>query len=128
MDCAKCFRITQGGGFVFTQRVCDGCTKTVSIPRYAPRPSRFPQKVPKLFQRRTNKLRLGPFKVTLPFSRRIDRDRKAILFRKIQRYTDDELKQIMDDRKLWGKSGDHWDPFEEEKLLEIAGSCSCGGK
>ena len=128
IDCAETFRISQGGGFVFTHRVCDTCAKIVSIPRYAPRPSRLPLKIPKLLQRRTNKFWLGPFKITLPFSRRLDRDREAIPYSKIQRFADDELRQIMDDRKLWGKSGDHWDPYEEEKLLEIAGSCSCGGK
>lgn len=127
-DCSETFTVREGGGFTFTQWFCDGCGTSTPIPRYAPRISRREQIIPRPFQRRTNVLRFGTFKLKLPFTWRLDQYRKATPFNKIQRFTQEEIQSFLADRKSWWRSGgDQWDDFELDLLRELIGPCGCGG-
>lgn len=128
LDCDESFQASEGGGFTFIQWVCDGCGKTTSIPRYAPRINRREQKVPIPFRRYTRILTIGSFKIKLPFKWRVDRDRKATPYDKIQRFTQEELQAFMTERRTWWRSGDSWDDFEIDMLRDLIGPCECGGK
>lgn len=129
LDCSDTFTVSEGGGFTFIQWVCDGCGKTTSVPRYAPRISRREQKIPRPLQERTNFLTFGTLRIKLPFSWRIDKDRKAMPYNKIQRFTHEEIRSFLADRKSWWRSGgDQWDEFEIEMLRELIGPCRCGGR
>ncbi len=128
LDCGEAFKTSEGGGFAFIQWLCDSCGETTAIPRYAPRVSREMQKIIPALQRRTNIFKLGRVTISMPFTWRIDKDRKAIPMDKIERFTPESLRSLLDDNSAWWTTGaDYWDDFEKDMLRQAIGPCSCGG-
>ena len=128
LDCGEAFKTSEGGGFAFTHWLCCSCGKTIAVPRNAPRVSREEQKIIPALQRRTNLLRLGSITITMPFTWRVGKDRKAIPFDEVERFTPEALRSFLGDSSAWWKTGgDRWDDFEKNMLRQAIGPCCCGG-
>ena len=76
LECKEEFFACQGGGVSFISLICDCCGKSASMPRFAPRACREAVHLPNFLQRKTNQLKMGRFSVRLPFSWRLDGEKK----------------------------------------------------
>ena len=91
--------------------VCDQCGRDISLPRLAPRRDRRGRSYPK-FLHREGAIEWPP----------IPED-------EIERFeTNDDLATFLRSPRNWPQSGDHWDQYEINAMLQIIGKCSCGGK
>lgn len=113
LDCSINFKILDGGGFSYAQLLCDGCGKSISIPRYAPNTN----SVSTYFKmdKAQSKSKLNS---VLAFIR-------TMIFRKSQKKQ--WLSNYLNDRKNWVRFGRVWKKNELDIIRSIVQRCDCGG-
>ena len=127
-QCSNCnhrFDIRQGGGFSFYERYCDGCGKSITLPRHAPRPNRASRIIPRPL------LRDSDMPGQPGRENAVLRDDGSVFFpgienENIQRFTHEEIKTFLEGTR-WPRGGDQWDDDEIELIKKIQGDCNCGG-
>ena len=108
--CGQLFQLQEGGGFRFVQWMCDGCGRSISLPRFAPRRDRRGRSIPSFLRRHG------------------DTEWPPIAESEIVRFvTEDDLAAFLSSPRDWPDGGDQWDQYEIDAMLKIIGECSCGG-
>ncbi|CAM5370589.1 hypothetical protein ECAE60S_01489 [Eoetvoesiella caeni] len=110
-DCGHTFSFSDGGGFSWIQRLCSGCGKSISLPRYAPRCRREGTTVIPQFLRKIRDVNLSP-----------------IPYENTGRFNcGEKLQAYLDTPQQWVRHGDDWDASEIKAILNMTGACGCGG-
>jgi hypothetical protein len=114
-DCDHEFKVVQGGGFRFVHVCCDGCGKTKSLPRFAPR--NIPKPVASPLKRVNQAVK------ALISGQSVDSDQVPDL-------SEVQLRAYFErqDQQPWLGQGDSWRDAEWQSLLSFLGDCSCGGR
>jgi len=114
-ECGHEFKVVQGGGFRFVHVCCDGCGKTKSLPRFAPR--NIPKPVASPLKKMNQAVK------ALISGQSVDSDQVPDL-------SEVQLRAYFErhDQQPWLGQGDSWRDGEWQTLLSFLGNCSCSGR